>query len=233
VRTQETDRLWLKRQCYKEYNGIGDSIGETTAMASDLVAKLRQLLPRLDVDVDRHDVLALMEKVFVEFRHYCLFADCHDLMVEAGGARINANTLEIWPEEDALASRRRAMIAEHGKLGANAVDFTEGGYCTLYSEGAALQGRPGIEGRIGAACQRVYDDEFGHMMHGYMGINAARLDAAEWEKLGRLTVEQLKLRILMRNAQFSFPLAPKRVAAIFAGDIEPMKFDFDKAATYV
>ena len=42
-------------------------------------------------------------------------------------------------------------------------------------------------------------------------------------------LEQLRLRIPMRNAEFSFPLSGERVEAIYAGDIEPEKFDYGRA----
>ncbi len=34
----------------------------------------------------------------------------------------------------------------------------------------------------------------------------------------------------MRNAQFGFPLSEERVQAIYRGDIEPLEFDYERAA---
>ena len=45
-----------------------------------------------------------------------------------------------------------------------------------------------------------------------------------------LVAEILRHRIHMRNGEFGYPLSGERVAAIFAGDIEPERFDFEKAA---
>ena len=45
-----------------------------------------------------------------------------------------------------------------------------------------------------------------------------------------LSEELAGMRIDMRNAQFSFPLPAERIAAIKGGDIDPIVFDFDKAA---
>lgn len=233
VRTRATDKLWLERQCWKEYAGLGDSEGETMGMVSDLEVKLKRMVPRLDVDLDRHDLYELLEKVFVEYRHYTLFADIYDTMLDPGESKLNANKLEPWPEEVALASRRVAVKKSNPKLGWRATDFTEGGYCTMYSEGAKLKGRPGLDGQIGRACQRVYDDEYGHMMHGIVGIDDAGLAKSDWDELTQLTLEQLRLRILMRNAQFSHPLSKERINDILAGKIEPIKFDFAKAESYL
>ena len=148
-RNRETDMLWLKRQCWKEYAGLGDSEGETMGMVSDLIPKLTERVPRLDIDVDRHDLEELLEKVYVEYTHYVLFADIYDGLVQNDERKINANKLEPWPEEEALAGRRREVKKSHGDLGWRATDFTEGGYCTMYSEGAKLKGRGGVDGRIG------------------------------------------------------------------------------------
>lgn len=233
IRTAETDKLWLKRQCWKEYAGIGDGEGETKGMAGDLAVKLTRQLPQLDITVDRHDLKELMEKVFVEYTHYCLFADIYDSLVGPGETKLNANKLAPWPEEEALASVRRNVRQSRGKLGARASDFTEGGYCTMYSEGAKLGGRPGVDGRIGAACQKVYDDEFGHMMWGVLGIDEEGLSKSDWDEMTELTTTQLRLRLYMRNAQFSHPVSAARIEEIVAGKIEPVRFDFAKAETYM
>ena len=233
VRTPATDKLWLRRQSWKEYGGIGDSEGETMGLVSDLQVKLKDQVPRLDIDVDRHDLLELLERVFVEYRHYCLFADIHDHLLDDGEPRLNANELGPWPEEEALASRRREVNVTHGDLGRRATSFTEGGYCTMYSEGAKLRGRPGIDGEIGIACQTVYDDEFGHMMHGVVGIDDAGLSDADWQELLQLTMEQLTLRLDMRNAQFSHPVPRQRIDEMLAGNIDPIDFDIAKAESYL
>ena len=232
-RTVDTDRIWLKRQCWKEYAGLGDSKGETMGMVSDLIPRLQNMVPRLDIDLDRHELLELMEKVYVEYKHYCLFADIYDSIREPGTPNLNANKLVPWPEEEALASRRRAVKKSHGEIGRRATDFTEGGYCTMYSEGAKLKGKPGVDGRIGAACQTVFDDEFGHMMNGVLGIDEAGLSDGDWKELTQLTTEQLRLRLYMRNAQFSHPLSEERIKEILAGKIQPITFDFEKAQTYM
>ena len=43
-------------------------------------------------------------------------------------------------------------------------------------------------------------------------------------------MELQEIRIRMRNAQFSHPLTDARIEAIRGGDIEPITFDFAKAA---
>ncbi|HZT50465.1 MAG TPA: hypothetical protein VFA22_00945 [Stellaceae bacterium] len=233
VRNRETDKLWLKRQCWKEYAGVADSQGKTMGMVSDLEVQLRELVPRLDIDLDRHDLRELLEKVYVEYTHYCLFADIYDSLRDPGEPKLNANKLETWPEEEALASLRRDMRKNLGKLGMRASNFTEGGYCTMYSEGAKLKGRPGVDGRIGRACQKVYDDELGHMMAGVIGIDDEPMSERDWAEMTDLTMQQLRLRLDMRNAEFSHPVPESRIKEIIAGKIEPIAFDYAKAEEYL
>lgn len=234
IRTRETDKLWLKYQCWKEYVGVamngGDALAENRL--TGLAVTLKKQVPELDITVDRHELRDEIEKHYVEYTHYCLFADVYDSLLEPGEPRINANQVTVWPEEDALAKLRAKIRRERGKL-ARATGFTEGGYCTLYSEGAKLKGRPGVDGRIGAACQRVFDDEFGHMMYGVIGTDVAEFTDADWAELTRLTVEQLRHRLFMRNAQFSHPLPDSRIKEIIAGKIEPIKFDYGRAETFL
>ena len=234
VRSREADKLWLKRQCWKEYVGVAKFPGPTVevAMPTALARDLQEMVPKLDVSVDRHELRELLDKVHAEFTHYCLFADIYDSLLEPGEPRIKANELTLWPEEDALAKYRNHIRTNVRKY-ARATGFTEGGYCTMYSEGAKLQGRPGADGRIGSACQKVYDDEFGHMMWGLLGTDIGDLTEGEWNELVEITCEILRLRLYMRNAQFSHPVPDFRIKEILAGKIKPIEFDYAKAETYL
>ena len=233
IRSREADKQWLKRQCWKEY--VGSAIGRTktvdVAMLTGLAALLKEQVPQLDITVDRHALRDEVEKVYAEFTHYCLFADVYDSLLEPGEPRINANELTVWPEEDALA-RYRNEVRKNPKF-ARASGFTEGGYCTLYSEGAKLKGRPGVDGRIAKACQKVYDDEFGHMMYGVVGVEMDRMSPDDWAELTHVTCEILKRRLYMRNAQFNHPLTDKRIDEIVTGKIEPIAFDYARAEEYI
>ena len=82
---------------------------------------------------------------------------------------------------------------------------------------------------IAEACSKVYEDEFGHMLEGILGLDKEGWSVSELELMGKLVVEQLRLRVHMRNAEFSYPLGEERVAAIFANEIEPEKFDYARA----
>lgn len=228
ARTRDTDRKWLVHQCYKEFFGSG-FVDPARGLLLEWGAKAIALRPELDRGLDRHELLDLIEAIYAEYHHFCLFADIHDGLRQPGEPKLTPAMLGNWPEGEALDNYRLAIRKTHGALAETALRFTEGGYCTLYSEGAKLRGRGGIDDQIGAACRRVYDDEVGHMLKGIAAIGAATLTDAVWALLEELAVTQLRMRVRMRNGQFSHPLSEKRIEAIFAGDIEPIAFDYGLA----
>ena len=117
----------------------------------------------------------------------------------------------------------------YGSIGVRASHFTEGGYCTPFREGMRLEGRGGADDKIAHACREIYEDEFGHMIGGIVGLNDEPLSDHDFELMTDLVHEQLRARVKMRNEKFSFPLANKRVEGIYNGDINPKPFDFEKA----
>ena len=121
----------------------------------------------------------------------------------------------------------------YGSIGVRASHFTEGGYCTLFREGMRLEGRGGADDRIAHACREIYEDEFGHMMEGIVGLNDEPLSDHDFELKTELVQEQLRARIKMQNEEFSFPLTNERVEGIYNGDINPEPFDFEKAEAMI
>ena len=233
IRNAETDLLWLRRQCSKEFNGSG--VGEYRNMGVFMgpLLELKEVFPRIDTgepdSVPRRYALELMETMFDEYSHFCLFADVYDRIKPEGTPTMNPHELETWEEDVALTRLRHRHIEEHGRLGVRACRFTEGGYCTLFREGMRLKGRGGADDLIAEACAEIYEDEFGHMLEGIGGLDREDWTTADFALMEGLVTDQLRHRIRMRNAEFSFPLPEERVKAIFDGDIEPEPFDFASA----
>lgn len=228
-RTVETDRKWLKHQCFKEFFGSG-FVDPERGLIMAWGQEMLDTRPKLDEGYDRHELLELIEGIYAEYHHYCLFADIYDDIREDGTPTLMPGMLGNWPEGEALDKYRIAIRENDPDLAPAALGFTEGGYCTLYAEGAKLKGRGGVDDRIAAACQRVYDDEVGHMVKGITAIGNTPMDDAQWDRLEELALEQLRRRVKMRNEQFSNPLPEDRIQAIYAGDIEPIVFDTALAA---
>ncbi|MCA1692974.1 MAG: hypothetical protein LC733_12545 [Actinobacteria bacterium] len=169
-------------------------------------------------------VLEAAEGVYQELAHYCAFADAYDA-VRGDEPPLDLDILSNWKENAELGALRARHRRDHGEIGARAQAFTEGGYCTLYSEGMRL----GPDDPIAKACSVVYDDEWEHMLHGIAGLEDQGLDPEGWALLRALTVEQMRLRIRMRNAQFGYPLTEARLREIDEGNIEPLPFDYRRA----
>ena len=137
-------------------------------------------------------------------------------------------------EDDQLTAMRVEHKNKYGAIGMRALRFTEGGYCTLFSEGMKLKTQTGgphgkRNALIATACSKVYDDEFGHMLKGIVGLDIEGLTQDEWRHLERISVEQLKGRIVMRNSQFGYPLDAKTLDDALNGRIAPLAFDYAKA----
>jgi len=228
-RTRETDRAWLMRQCFKEFWGSGVNKHDRGGVVMGALRSLAARAGEIDLTLDRYEVLDWLEGIKAEFAHYCAFADICDELRPAGAPRLNPTILESWPEEDALTKLRFGHQEKHGALGLRACGFTEGGYCALFAEGRKLKGKGGIDEKIATACDLVYEDEIDHMLAGIAGIANEGLSEHDWTRLGELVVEQMKYRIHMRNAQFGRPLSQVRIDAIFRGEIEPARFDYQRA----
>lgn len=222
LRTRETDLLWLLRQCYKEYwDGFVPPFD-----------RLRDEIQGIDRQVDRRTVLDHARILAEELSHYCAFADAYEALLREGEPGVHPDLLKSegnWSENVDLVDLRAEHKRLHGELGRRAHFFTEGGYCTLYSEGMKLRGRGDPEDKIAEACRLVYDDEFGHMLLGIAGLDEHGLTDSHWALLQDLTVEQMKLRIAMRNAQFSYPVPKTRISELQAGVCEPIAFDWQRA----
>ncbi len=232
VRTHETDLLWLRRQCSKEFNGSGIGEYKNLGVFMGPITELGEIFPKIDIGeggVDRRYVLQLIEMLHDEFDHYIRFADVYDTFSGADTPPMNPHELQTWDEDEKLKQTRYRHNELHGDLGVRASRFTEGGYCALFREGMRLKGRGEVEDMIADACTKVFEDEFGHMLEGIIGLDNEGWSDEQLGLMGDLVVEQLHLRIHMRNAEFSFPLSGDRVQAIFAGDIEPEPFDYARA----
>ena len=222
TRTNETDLLWLRRQCFKEIwgSGVGD---KKKGLFQGPVAYLSEVFSKIDREVDRHEVLDIIDDLRSEFFHYCLFADIYDFL---SGEKLHPQQLTGWEADNELARIRYEYREKRGKLGYFAVRFTEGGYCSMYSAGMRLAGTGELNDHIAKACEQVYVDEIGHMRSGFVWLSGQDLSAADWDDITAMTRRILRQRLHMRNEQFSYPLSEERIRAIDAGEIEPMEFDY-------
>jgi hypothetical protein len=174
----------------------------------------------------------MTEAIHEEAIHYAAFAAAYEQIRTDDIGRLDAAMIlhqEPWPENIALTELRATHRRQHGELGSLARLVTEGGYCTLFTEGIRLAGRGGADDAIAHACSLVYDDEFEHMVHGILGLRDAGLDDTGWDLLIDLTVAQSRLRVRMRQQQFAQPVDNARLDILLAGGARPLRFDWERA----
>ncbi len=101
-RSKDTDLLWLRRQCFKEIwgSGVGD---KKKGLFQGPVAYLSEVFPKIDREVDRHEVLDVIDDLRTEFFHYCLFADIYDYL---SGEKLDPQQLTSWAADNELARIR-------------------------------------------------------------------------------------------------------------------------------
>ena len=79
-------------------SGIGD---KKKGLFQGPVAYLDAVFSKIDREVDRHVVLAVVDDLRSEFYHYCLFADIYDSI---SGTKLNPQQLIGWEADETLAS---------------------------------------------------------------------------------------------------------------------------------
>jgi len=222
MRTTETDEKWLIHQIYKEYwDGILPPL-----------AAFQEQLPHASVHSGRSKLLEVVEVLYEETQHFSMFANLYFVLAGADYA-LSPEELKArgaWQENDDLMDLRKIHKAESLELGRRAYQLTEGGYCALFTEGMKLAGRDAFGDAVADVCGRIYEDEFNHMLLGIIEPADSQLSASDWETLTRYTVTQMKMRIRMRNAQFSRPVSDNRLDELLAGMAQPVKFDLERAA---
>ena len=194
MRSLDTDLLWLARQASKEFNGSGAAEFKNLGVFMGPVTELLELFPKIDRGVSRHEAFERIEMLHEEFSHYIAFADVYDAIRPSGTPPLNPHEVLPWDEDVALNAFRHKAMAEHGEIGRRATKFSEGGYCALFREGMRLQGRGGADNLIAAACSKIYDDEFGHMLSGIVGLDAAKLADGDWSLITDLVIRILRHR---------------------------------------
>jgi hypothetical protein len=221
-RTPATDERWIARQCYKEIvDGVVGRLSSLSQPAAFESATVRATAALADA------------AVHAELTHYIAFRAALQVCRETAGTEGQASAFDRvgadWPENTKLQTLRAQHRRDHGAIGLRAQAFTEGGYCTLYRAGMVLKGGDALDAAIAAACARVFDDEWDHMLQGIAGMAEATVPPEEWALLEALTLAQGRCRIRMRNAQFGYPLSVGRIRELEAGNAAPLVFDYARA----
>src|SRR5947207_8666778 len=88
-RSLRTDLLWLRRQCFKEFWGSGVGKYDRGGVFLGQLRNLADKALEIDVSIDRHEILEVVEGLKAEFSHYCHFADLYDSIRPAGTPKMH------------------------------------------------------------------------------------------------------------------------------------------------
>jgi hypothetical protein len=221
LRNQSTDQQWLLHQIYKEYcDGV-----------KPYANKLMNSIDNIADKTGRESLKDLAEIVCDEVDHFLMFVELWELLV---GEQYSVDPARLarlgsWPENDALIQARQRHRDQSAKIGARAASFSEGGYMALFSEGSRLPAHSDFDKLLAKVCRSIYDDEFQHMLLGIVQTDAQQLSDGEWDLLQVFSVEQMRLRVAMRQAQFGNPVPNDRLQILLEGGGEPVDFDYKSA----
>ncbi|MBM2809714.1 MAG: hypothetical protein HW416_473 [Chloroflexi bacterium] len=206
-RPQEQLLKWLDLQLYKEIHVVP--------------VKARQLIEmyeKLDGEIDRGEYEAEAYEMADEVQHYRLLADIMEMIT---GKRRPALEFKATAEQSDLEAKRR-QYANAAPLVRSVGGFNPGGGTAFGAAGAMIDGGP-VQRQLADAFKVIYRQELEHYNKNRFIFDRRALEAEPQDYSEALTYAQELARshFLMRNASFSHPLSPARVAEIDAGNVTP------------
>ena len=206
--TEEDHVFYLRAQLWKELNPVD---GFFNGLHREL-AKLVDMYPKVDKEIDRHHYHFLLEQLTQEFNHYVVLADIFEHLM---GRPISPDDTVQLPEEKKLGDLRRGYVETGDAITRAAVGFTEGGGARLFREGAKLTGSE-LNDMTARAMQIIYDDEEDHYMEQAreaVGLIESREDLARMTDAIRAISAQ---RVQMRAEMFRDAMTDAEIEAFIA-----------------
>ncbi len=193
-----------------------------------------ELVERVDKTVSREDLVHLLTEDYQEIRHYAMLAYIYEGLT---GERVEWRQLRDtakaapWYELSRKEHQRWAEYKAQGsRLELAAALFTRGGGGALFYGFISLRGGD-YEYLLSEASKIVLNDELEH------GASEGRDElfkligtAKDVETAKDIIIEMSKIRLAMRNEQFSRPLSETRLAEIAGGQIDPLSVETMLAA---
>ena len=195
---------YLKSAVYKELNpaiGYGPTDGYANGLHMEF-ASMVDKFPRLDRDVDRHDLYAVLHQMTEEFNHYLVLADVLEYLLER---KLTPEDPEQRDEDRKLNQMRRGYVTSGDPVLKAAMMLTEGGGSSTFREASKLSGGE-LEDRIASAMKVIYDDEVDHYEDAAAGCDAAIASEGDFERAKAALVEVSLQRVRMRHEQFGEPM---------------------------
>lgn len=200
---REEHIFWLRAQLWKELHPVD---GYFSGLHREL-AKLAQMFPQVDKNIDRHHYLSLLEQMVDEFNHYLVQADILEYLL---GRKITPEDTVQLPEEKRLEEIRRRYTSTGSEIDKAAVLFTEGGGARMFREGRKIRRGP-LERKIAKAMKLIYQDEKDHFKEA--AKQAARLIKSnkDLQRMKKAIREISLQRVYMRHEMFRKPLTDEEL----------------------
>ncbi|MPZ12844.1 MAG: hypothetical protein GEU73_00180 [Chloroflexi bacterium] len=198
---------WLDLQLYKEIHVV-------PVKAQQLI----DMYNKLDDEVERGEYEAEAYELADEVQHYRLLADVMEMIT---GKRRPALEFKATPEQVELEAVRR-RYSRGSPLVRSISGFGPGGGTAFGAAGSMIEGGP-AERQLAAAFKVIYRQELEHYNKNRFTFDRRALEAnpGEYPESLEYARELARSHFLMRNASFSQPLPPQRVAEIEAGQVTP------------
>ena len=225
TRTTAHDRVWLTSQVGRELSRVYQlsalaerelaafgSGGDRTRYA-ETIEKLSEELAHFNLLGDILEELTGAPLDYAELRRYDFFQPDPTAPFNRENARLAAINAAIDTELAVKQPPWAALVQDQGLL--------EGGGNGVFYVGSNLSGGP-LEERLARAMRRILDDEMDHGPSSLALVPRYVQSEADLAAVTTYTRRRGDQRLRWRNEQFGYPLAEARLAAIMAGDIEPL-----------
>ncbi|MEY9840548.1 hypothetical protein [Streptacidiphilus sp. EB103A] len=215
TRSADADKLWVGHQMFKEWTGSGVYGPRDTTVASMIREVAAEVAPLDGGTVAPHPLKSTYTKLSFasdELRHYAQLHDLY-LLIETSTPPPSIASLGTLPQGVALTELR--LHYRDDKIGAVAVDLSEGGGLGLYfgirSAADLLDTDNPVDREVIAVANRTIDDETRHLLGRFRSARAQNLTPEQWGETARIlrAISHQKLR--ERNEQFGDILTPEEV----------------------
>jgi len=196
---KEEHVFWLRAQLWKELHPVD---GYFSGLHREL-ARLAEMFPQVDREIDRRHFRFLLEQMLQEFSHYLMMADILEYLL---GRKISPDDAVQLSEEKKLQQIRKSYSDSCSEIDRAAVLVTEGGGARMFREGRKLRGSP-LERKIAQAMDIIYRDERNHFKEAARQAAAILRSRKELERMKKAVREISLQRVYMRNEMFKDPLS--------------------------
>ncbi|MBM2810196.1 MAG: hypothetical protein HW416_955 [Chloroflexi bacterium] len=196
---------WLEWQAHKEIQSIPRQ-----------AKSILEMYENLDEEVERGEMRHEAYEMADEILHYCVLTDILEMIT---GRRRPAREFVGSTSRESVALREVRRQGGRGRLADLVGSFGGPGGGTAFSAaGMLIDGGP-VERQLAAAFKIIHDQELHHYQSARFAFdqNVGQADSSELPGALEFARNLARAHFLERNALFSYPLSPERIAEIDAG----------------